>query len=198
MVKGSERTLYPGAVGVGEVGRNSFLRNANAFQVPGNFIDVSFELQFQESIRVTGENKKNNRIWSLYGTFLCCLSFCFGYCHSEWHIVLWITYSTASLLQQCNLYPDVFLFLHPVHFTHFSSSATGYCWYLKGWCLEMAPSLRKAPYFSSGGVRLPQVHIIKCPLTCSFLQLFLLWAWSYFGKFLLLYLMGFYYLCSSE
>ena len=40
------------------MGRNSSLCGASALEVTGNFVAGNFELQFQEDIFVTEENKK--------------------------------------------------------------------------------------------------------------------------------------------
>lgn len=44
-----------------QVGRSSSLCGISALEVTGNFIAVSFELQFQEDIFVTEENNNKKR-----------------------------------------------------------------------------------------------------------------------------------------
>lgn len=165
-----------------------FLCSASALEVLRNFMDISFELQFQEGIHVTGRKKKE--LISMLKLPL--LSFFLYWLFSQQTTQSWITHCTASLSGSTEYYgPDKWMhsllllssfFFHPFHFTQYSIVANGHCCYMNGWYLEMAPSLSKAPCFNSRGVHFPHVHIIKCSRTGSFLQLFLLWAWSYFGK----------------
>lgn len=191
VVEWSKRTLPPGAVGVGA---ETLLCGASAFEVPGNFMDVSFELHFQEGILVTGTNKQKIIIIGidscaephsliLLSIVAIVIANDMKLDHTLHSFSIWQYWSLGMYRNRVFftllLCPSLFLQPPPLY------SLVNLCmWSLLVYercCLEMVPLLYKAPYFSSRGVSLPPTAHCQMPhdmlifIILSSLSLELLW-----------------------
>ena len=169
--------------GWAKVGRNYFLCVASAWKFYGCQFWAVISRRPICNWREQREHRNCFLCWAFFSCFSFCISIIIAYDtkHSSGHKVNSHT-AQFSMWQYWSLgtyFNNAFFTLlwlpspssTPFHFTHSSNSTRGHGWYMKGCCLEVAPALYKAPWFSSKAWVCPQLRITKYSMTCSHLYL---------------------------